>query len=123
MRQPADDTRKRLLRSMDSNQVSRIFKHAASTSPDFEDEGTNNRSTTAVEYGRVGGGHGQRYTPVKIIADQTAGDQTASRTELELVGDDSGNGGTGHGALNLPHVAHSDYPVTGHCILVEGGMV
>ena len=54
-----------------------------------------------MEYGRVGGGHGQQYTPVKIIADQTAGDQTASRTELELVGDDSGNRGTGHGALNL----------------------
>ena len=77
-----------------------------------------------MEYGRVGGGHVQQYTQVKIIAHQTAGgDQTDGRTELELVGDDSGNGGSGHGALNLSHVAHSDYLVTGHCISMEGGMV
>ena len=73
----------------------------------------NNYSTAASEYVCVSGG--QQYSATAIFLQDRI-----RRIEPEPRGGDSSNEGTGHGALNLASVAHSDVLVAGCCTPVDG---
>jgi hypothetical protein len=108
---PVDETRKRLIRELGAQQVSRRTKSAAIGV--LETNRANNYSTAAAEYGCVSGG--QQYSATAIFLQDRI-----RRIEPEPRGGDSSNEGTGHGALNLASVAHSDVLVAGCCTPVDG---
>ena len=109
-RSPPDDaTRKRILQQIDMQQVSR-----SKTSTTHDDQiltQTNNSTRTAGEYGCARGG-GTTGLSAAISAGHTE----------EPEGHDSGDGGTGHNALNPTNVALGSSNVVGHCMPVDQGV-